>query len=152
MLIKMRYSLLFFAVCSQAYALDHASHPVQQASGSRQIKCPSRDFSEFIKVFSESKEVQIKFTKYPLKEQWLDLTAMPEPKPVMQKSRRNQIDFPVIPDEVERKQRDLILRIDEIKSNRAKLTLTKDDTDHLVNYFFSLNSCWNLVRIEDWSL
>ncbi|WP_265257313.1 calcium-binding protein [Verminephrobacter aporrectodeae] len=47
MLVKMlRYASLFFAVCSQAYALDHASHPIQKASGSRQIKCPSRDFSE----------------------------------------------------------------------------------------------------------
>ncbi|WP_265257311.1 hypothetical protein [Verminephrobacter aporrectodeae] len=152
MLIKMRYSLLFFAVCSQAYALDHASHPVQQASGSRQIKCPSRDFYEFIKVFSENKEVQIKFTKYPLKHQWMDTDAEPEPKPVMRILQRDQVSFPVIHNEAKRKKKNLILQIDWIKSNRAKLTMVKDDTDYLINYFFVLNSCWNLVRIENRSL
>ncbi|WP_265645292.1 hypothetical protein [Verminephrobacter aporrectodeae] len=151
MLIKMRYSLLFFAVCSQAYALDHASHPVQQASGSRQIKCPSRDFYEFIKVFSESKEVQSQFTKYPLKRQVRE-DAEPEAKIVMRTLRRDQVSFPVIYDEAERKQENLILRIDWIKSNRAKLTMMKDDTDYVIDYFFILNSCWNLVRIENWSL
>ncbi|WP_265281424.1 hypothetical protein [Verminephrobacter aporrectodeae] len=150
MLIIMRYFLLFFVVCSQAYALDHTSHSVQQASGSKEIKCPSRDFYEFMKVFSESKEVQIKFIKYPLKIQVLE-DAEPEAKPVMRTFRRDQVSFPVIDNAIERKQENLILQIDWIKSNRAKLTMMKDDTCYVVNYFFVLNSCWSLVRIENWS-
>ncbi|WP_138927920.1 hypothetical protein [Verminephrobacter aporrectodeae] len=102
-------------------------------------------------MFSESKEVQSQFTKYPLKRQVRE-DAEPEAKIVMRTLRRDQVSFPVIYDEAERKQENLILRIDWIKSNRAKLTMMKDDTDYVIDYFFILNSCWNLVRIENWSL
>lgn len=96
--------------------------------------------------------MQAAFTKYPLQQQRLDTNAEPEPKPVIRKLRRDQVSFPVFPNEAERKKRSLVLRIDEKKYNHVKLTLVKDDTDYQVNYFFSRNSCWRLERIEDWSL
>lgn len=64
--------LLIFSICSYAYALDPASHPIRQAG---QVACPSRDFSEFIKAFSENTEMQAAFTKYPLQQQRLDANA-----------------------------------------------------------------------------
>jgi predicted DNA binding CopG/RHH family protein len=143
------FLLIFGSICSHAYALDPASHPIRQAG---QVACPSRDFSEFIKAFSENTEMQAAFTKYPLQQQRLDTNAEPEPKPVIRKLRRDQVSFPVFPNEAERKKRSLVLRIDEKKYNHVKLTLVKDDTDYQVNYFFSRNSCWRLERIEDWSL
>lgn len=150
-LIRFKHAifLLIFSICSYAYALDPASHPIRQAG---QAACPSRDFSEFIKAFSENTEVQAAFTKYPLQQQRLDANAEPEPKPVVRKLRRDQVSFPVLPNEAERKKQSLVLRIDEKKSNHVKLTLVKGDTDYQVNYFFSRNSCWRLERIEDWSL
>ena len=149
--LKRAVFLLIFAICSHAYPRDSANDPIKQTSVGNQIVCPSRDFSEFIKAFSESKEVQMNFTMYPLKEQRLDLNAEPEPKPVIRKLRRDQVAFPVMPNEVERKQKNLVLRVDQKKSNHVELTLVKSDTDYQVNYFFILNSCWNLERIEDWS-
>ncbi|MCW8176821.1 hypothetical protein D8B25_16030 [Verminephrobacter aporrectodeae subsp. tuberculatae] len=123
---------------------------MQQTAGSGGLKCPSRDFSKFIQAFSENKDVQIKFTKYPLKEQVLDLNAEPEPKPVMRTLRRDQISFPVMPGEADRKKWNLIFRIDEIKSNRAKVNVMSDDSDSfVVDYFFVLDSCWYLKRMED---
>jgi hypothetical protein len=96
--------------------------------------------------------MQMAFTRYPLQQLRLDLNAEPEPKPVVRKLRRDQVSFPVIPNKAERKKKSLVLRIDENKSTHVKLTLVKPDTDYQVEYFFSLNSCWQLERIEDWSL
>ena len=140
---------LIFSISSYTYALDPASQPTQQAG---QVACPSRDFSEFIQAFSENKAMQVAFTQYPLLEQRLDIDAEPEPKPVVRKLRRDQVSFPVFPNEAERRKQSLVLRIDEKKSNHVKLTLVKADTDYQVNYFFSRDSCWRLKRIEDRSL
>ena len=96
--------------------------------------------------------MQVAFTQYPLLEQRLDINAEPEPKPVVRKLRRDQVSFPVFPNEAERRKQSLVLRIDEKKSNHVKLTLVKEDTDYQVNYFFSRDSCWRLKRIEDRSL
>jgi len=141
--------LLIFSFCSFAYALDPSSHPIRQTG---QFACPSRHFPEFIKAFSENTEIQAAFTKYPLQQQRLDANAEPEPRPVVRKLRRDQVSFPVFPNEAERKKQSLVWRIDEKKSNLVKLTLVKSDTDYQINYFFSRNSCWRLERIEDWSL
>lgn len=143
---------LIFPACSYVFALDPASTPVKPISGGRKIACPSRDFSEFMTVFSENTETQMAFTKYPLKQQRLDANAEPEPKPVTRKLRRNQVSFPVMPNETERTKLSLVFRIDEKKPTHVKLTLAKRDTDYQIYYFFILNSCWRLVRIEDWSL
>ena len=144
--------LLIISICSYAFAVDPASHPMRPASGGSQIACPSRDFPEFIKAFSENTEVQRAFTKYPLQEQRMDTDAEPEPKPVLRKLRRDQVSFPVMPNEAERKKQALVLIIEEKKPTHVKLTLVKDDTDYQINYFFSLNSCWRLERIENESL
>ena len=92
------------------------------------------------------------FTKYPLQHQRLDANAEPEPKPVLRKLRRDQVSFPVMPNQAERRKKSLVLRIDEKELTHVKLTLFKSETDYQVNYFFSRNSCWRLERIEDWSL
>ena len=105
--------LLIFSICSYAFAVDPASHPIRPTSGGSQIACPSRDFPEFIRKFSENTEVQIAFTKYSLQQQRLDVDAEPELMPVVRKLRRDQVSFPVMPNEAERKRQSLVLRIDE---------------------------------------
>lgn len=144
--------LLIIAVCGQAYAYDSAAAFVKSASPKRSIECPSRQFTEFFKAFSASSDIQEAFTKYPLKWQQLDLNADPEPKSFVKSLRRNQVEFPVIPDELERKSKLLMVRIDKMTSGHVKLTLLKDDTDYQITYFFRKNSCWKLERVEDWSL
>jgi len=145
---------LICAICGCVHALDSdsVSHSVEQASAGDRISCPSQDFDKFIQIFSESKDVQMRFTKYPLKQLQLNLAAEPEPKPIVQELWRDQVLFPVMPDEAERKQKSLVLHIDDRKSNHVELILEKDDTDYKINYFFSRDSCWYLERIENWSL
>lgn len=143
--------LLICFICRPAYALDPGNYPIRDLAREKKIACPAQDFSEFIIAFSENIEVQMAFTKYPLQQQRLDANAEPEPKPVLRELRREQVSFPVIPNQAERKKQSLVFRINENKSNYKKLTILKDDSDYQVDYFFSRNSCWRLERIEDWS-
>ena len=143
---------LTIAVSGQSFALDAAERHVSQEKVKNYPACPSQDFSEFLKVFSENIVIQRAFTKYPLKKWQLDLDSDPEPKPVLRNLRSSQISFPVIPGESERNLKSLTFRIEKIESKKAKLLLMKADTDYQISYFFSKNSCWNLDRIEDWSL
>ena len=142
---------MIFSFCSFAYALDPSSHPIRQTG---QFACPSRHFPEFIKAFSENTEIQAAFTKYPLQQQSLDTNAEPEPKPVVRKLPRNQISFPVLPKEIERKKQSLEVRVDSVTGSNAKVTLVKPDTDYQVTYEFELytNSCWYLLSVDDQSL
>ena len=143
---------LTVAVSGQSFALDAPEQHVSQETVKNRPACPSQDFPEFLKVFSENVDIQKAFTKYPLKKQQLDLDADPEPEPVLRNLQRGQISFPVIPGESERKLKSLTLRIEKVEPKKAKLSLVKADTDWHVLYFFSKNACWNLERIEDWSL
>lgn len=144
--------LLAISASGHSHALDSDAKPVGKAIINCPAVCPSQEFSKFLKAFSEHKDTQMAFTKYPLKRQQLDLNAEPEPKPVIKSLGRHQIEFPLIPDELERKAKSLTLRIDKVTSKKAKLTLLKIDTDYQVSYFFSKSGCWKLERIEDWSL
>ena len=144
--------LLAISISGHSSALDSDAHPVEKGTINCPVVCPSQEFTKFLKAFSERKDIQRAFTKYPLKRQQLDLDAEPEPKPIIKSLELHQIEFPLIPDELERKAKSLALRIDKITSKKAKLTLSRIDTDYQVLYFFSKSQCWKLERVEDWSL
>ena len=143
---------LTVAISGQSIALDAPPVRGSQKTVKNHTTCPSQDFSEFLKMFSESVVIQKAFTKYPLVKQQLDLAADPKPKPIIRNLRPNQVSFPVMPGESERRLRSLTLHIEKIEPTKAKLSIAKVDTDYQVSYFFIKNSCWNLGRIEDWSL
>jgi hypothetical protein len=145
---------LIFSVCGRAYALDLGNHSIRDAASGKKVACPARDFSEFIKAFSENTEVQMAFTKYPLKEQSLGIDAEPEPKPVVRKLRRDQVSFPVIHNEAERKKQLLELRVDSVIGSNAEVTLFKDNTGYLVTYEFEFDreGCWYLLSVNDQSM
>lgn len=116
------------------------------------VSCPSVIFSDFIRVFSESGDVQRTFTKIPLKKQNLNLDEEPEPKEIIRFLTRQQIKFPVMPLKQERINKLLQIRIDKVSSNKAQVSLIKPDIDYQVMYFFTKKNCWRLEKIEDWSL
>ena len=146
--------LLIFFICSHVYALDPGSRSAREAVSRHEIACPARDFSEFITVFSENTEVQIAFTKYPLKKQRLDLDTQPEPISYIENLVANQIRFPILPLQEERIKRLLELRIDTVTVNNAKVTLLKPNTDYQLVYEFGIDEgdCWHLISIDDQSL
>jgi len=114
--------------------------------------CPSQDFLEFMEAFSESTEVQRAFTRFPLERQHLEVSAEPEPRPLVRKLGRDQVELPVLPNKDERKAKSLGLRVEKLASTQAQVVLEKSDTDYRVSYFFSRAACWELERIEDGSL
>lgn len=144
---------LILLLGQSAYALKPEGPPNKSPdSSSSKFSCPAKDFSLFILKFSDDEIVQRLFTQYPLIKQQLDPNAEPEPKKVIRKLRREQIQFPVMPKAQERAQQSLEIRIISANAVNAQVNLIKPDTDHQVSYFFKKNGCWLLVRIEDWSL
>jgi hypothetical protein len=113
--------------------------------------CEHEDFHEFMAHFSVSIDIQKQYTRFPLEKLQVDALADPEPLTEEFKLKKSQINFPVFPgpDEIE----DGSLQMDiSVSGDKAKVRLFKPDTDYVIEYFFQLEKCWNLVRIEDWSL
>jgi hypothetical protein len=133
--------LLSLIVVFPALAGDH---PAEDRN------CPSRDFADFLGVYSEDVEVQKHFTTFPLSTQELDREG--ELEPIERALTADLVIFPVIPPENERRQQALMLSVDEISEQYARVRLFKEDTDYLVFYVFSKAECWRLERIEDRSL
>lgn len=146
--------VVYLLMCAVVLAMASVCNPVyaRDGAGKKYPVCPGRDFSVFIQTFSESREVQQAFTRYPLQQLRLDSNAEPEPTPVVRKLGRDQVVFPVLPNAAERKQQSLRLRVDKRKADLVKLTLLKADSDYQVSYVFRRTSCWQLERMEDWSL
>lgn len=140
------------AVPGQPFAHELSGTQAVMHAKAPHSTCPSREFSAFLSMFSESVDIQRDFTRYPLERQHLDLGTSPEPKPVVRSLQRNQVSFPVIPGAAERKLKSLSLRVENVDYGAVKLLLVKADTDYQVVYLFRRDSCWSLYRIEDWSL
>lgn len=122
-----------------------------EPSGSAGPQCPSQDFSDFLRAFGESVEIQKAFTRYPLKKWHLDINAESEPKPIFKSLGKSQIDFPLIPNAIERKRINLDIWVDGLSEKHAEATLRRRDGDlHATSFFFSKTGCWTLTKIEDW--
>jgi len=113
--------------------------------------CKQENFQAFIDHFSASIASQKKYTRFPLEKLQVDALADPEPLPQEFRLQKSQIVFPIFPGTDEIKNESLSLAI-SISGREAKVRLFKPDTDYLIEYFFKHEDCWNLVRIEDWSL
>jgi hypothetical protein len=111
-----------------------------------------KEFDRFLLEFSENIDVQRKLTRFPLKRMHLDLDADPEPKPVYEVINQQDLKFPIILNDEDRKARGLNIRIKDKSTKSAKVELYKEDTDYQVIYFFSMDRCWLLDHVEDWSL
>lgn len=145
---------IIFVIYGQVHVVDAGTRAKPVANIGKKITCPSNDFSTFIKAFSESVEVQMEFTKYPLQEQRLDLNAEPEPMPVIRKIQRAQAVFPLIPNEVERKARLLALNVEQLTASHIKVDLAKANAAYQSNYEFGFqqDDCWHLLAVSNQSL
>ena len=90
--------------------------------------CPAQDISFFIQRFSSDEAVQRSYT-------------MVQPA-----------EFPVMPLVQERKDNALVMQLEDVTASTARVNLAKPDTDYLVSYYFKMDDCWRLVRIENQSL
>lgn len=114
--------------------------------------CPAQDISFFIQRFSNDEAIQRLFTVVPLVSQYLDAAAQPEPERRTRTLERGQIVFPVMPLAEERSERLLGMRLEDVTALSARVDLFKPDTDYLISYFFRMDDCWRLVKIDHQSL
>lgn len=146
-------SLLFvateFALTQAVFASDNQDVNLRQP---KETACPAQNFPEFFSAYANSETIQRIFVRIPLKIQWLDLDAEPEPKPVVKKFKYYQLKFPLLPLRTERDAKLLTLRIDKWSENKAEATIFRKDTGYQITYFFVKNECWTLASIKDWSI
>ena len=142
--------LLMVAQSGQA---DQFNMPSAEKTAATSIPgCPAQDISFFIQRFSNDESVQRIFTNVPLISRQLVTEAQPEPKQITHTLQREQIAFPVMPLLQERIDSLLAIRLEAVTASTARVDLLKEDTDFLISYFFKLDDCWRLIRIENQSL
>lgn len=117
--------LLMAAGHGQAAQLNTQSDAPATASAS---VCPAQDISFFIQRFSSDEAVQRIYTAF------------------------QSAEFPVMPLVQERRDNALVMQLEDVTASTARVNLAKPDTDYLVSYYFKMDDCWRLVRIENQSL
>lgn len=144
-------TVIFFAILWPHYAESSGDNLTQRSNGSTQ-QCLYGDFPQFLRAFADDVDLQKRHIKYPLNSKYVDANAWPEPKQVTQSLRKNQIHFPVIPSEFERRKQSLGMRVIRLQGDDYEVSVYKEDAGYKVSYFFSKNICWTLVRINDESI
>ena len=139
-------------VAALLFAAVESSHAVQPAAQPATPACPAQDISFFIQRFSTDESVQRVFTVVPLTSQFLDTGTEAEPTQRTQTLGRDAIVFPLMPLAEQRAQSLLQMQLEDVTQVTARLVLFKPDTDDQISYFFKLDDCWRLVRIDDASL
>ncbi len=108
-------------------------------------------FAVFLPVFSadalSSGKPQMGYTVIPLQKSYIDSSSGPEPLTIEQTLTLDEITYPVFPSPQEVKSG--LLQIVEAHGTKARVRISKPDTDYLVEYFFEYDRCWRLHRIED---
>ena len=108
-------------------------------------------FAVFLPVFSADAlsggENQKKYTVIPLQKSHIDSSSGPEPLTIEQMLTLDEITYPVFPSPQEVWSG--FLQIVEAYGTKARVRISKPDTDYLVEYFFEYDRCWQLHRIED---
>jgi hypothetical protein len=122
---------LFFALllmsASHGQAAQLSTQSDSQTDTSMSV-CPAQDISFFIQRFSSDEAVQRSYTTV------------------------QSAEFPVMPLVQERKDNALVMQLEDVTASNARVSLANPDTDYLVSYYFKMDDCWRLVRIENQSL
>jgi hypothetical protein len=149
--------LLFLLIISgHVYAFENNDISINQKIDRNKIACPSLEFSEFIKVFSENLDVQIRFTKYPLKyRQIVDATADPFPKFSINFLNKNKLKFPIFLNKKNLIKYGLKINNTRINDDNYISTEVSRGEKSLGNYveykFKRTKNCWKLIEIIDQS-
>ena len=117
--------------------------------------CPE-DFDEFASQFAADVAFQRAHTQFPLRYQYVDPKAFPEPKQVEANvTRERAADFPGVTYPSPTQQGAALLQriITSPDADTRIVTFEKADTDYLIKFTFKKSvPCWELVSIDDASL
>jgi hypothetical protein len=124
---KLFFALLLLLAAGHGQAAQSNTQPDAPATTSASV-CPAQDISFFIQRFSSDEAVQRMYTTV------------------------ESAEFPVMPLVQERKDNALVMQLEDVTTLTARVNLARPDTDYLVSYYFKMDDCWRLVRIENQSL
>ncbi|WP_109511755.1 hypothetical protein [Pseudomonas ovata] len=114
--------------------------------------CPSQNFDGFLERFANDVAVQKAFVSTPLRNEFIDPEAQPEPRPVSELLDKARLEFPLMPSEKQQRDEGLTLEKKLTAPDQAMIRLTKADTGYQRSLFFKREACWRLYRIQDDSL
>jgi hypothetical protein len=114
--------------------------------------CPA-DFEQFVREFAGSVAFQREHSRFPMEYEYVDNTG-PEPKQVdVSLPRERAAEFPEYPSPAKQSAVPLQRTIAAPDSETRAVRLEKPDTDYVLMFHFKKTSaCWELVRVENWSL
>jgi uncharacterized protein YecT (DUF1311 family) len=151
--------LLLIAACTEkasssvdtASASNAAGAAVVAASADPEtaVACPSQDLNAFVAAFAEDPAIQKAFTADPVETAFVDMSAQPEPAESVQVSPRENLPFPVMPNQAQQQKEGLKYREIANEGGNAIVALEVPDTDAQVLYTFRRDACWTLVKIVD---
>lgn len=155
-ILILKIIFLMIILNDHASAFENKDIFINQKIDRNKIACPSQEFSEFIKIFSENLDVQIRFTKYPLKyRQIVDATADPFPKFSIIFLNKNKLNFPIFLNEKNLIKNGLKINNTRINDDNYISTEVSRGEKSLGNYveykFKRTKNCWKLTEIIDQS-
>ena len=111
--------------------------------------CPATDLAGFVAAFAESPALQKAFTAPVVDTAFVDWNAQPEPAESVEKTPRDALRFPVMPNRARQQSEGLRYREIGTQSDRSTVALEVPDTDTQLRYTFRRDACWTLVKIVD---
>lgn len=127
------------AVTSSGRAASHSAAPA----------CPATDLAGFVAAFAESPALQKAFTAPVVDTAFIDWSAQPEPAESVEKTPRDALRFPVMPNRARQQAEGLRYREIGTEGDRSTIALEVPDTDAQLRYTFRRDACWTLVKIVD---
>jgi hypothetical protein len=133
--------------------LQTATPAAVPSSPSSAATCPSQDFNTFLHAFTDDVRYQKTFVADPLQSDSIDVSAVPEPRPVTKMVAASQLRFPLIPNAEQQIHDGLKMQRIVLNTNQISVKLTKKDTDYQITFFFKrISDCWQLYRIKNDSI
>ncbi|MDR2219472.1 MAG: hypothetical protein LBE24_02720 [Methylobacillus sp.] len=121
---------------------------------SKELVCGS-DFKDFAEVFTHSK-AQAEYTQWPLQvTSIVDINSEPEPKPVTKWLGEQEMSMPLLvesPESIKEQGYEASIEQDDATSGHIMYRSPESDMLQIRYNFKRVDSCWQLVEIDDQSL
>ncbi len=141
--------LAFFVGACDATPPAAVSSSSTTTSPSAAPACPATDLAGFVAAFAESPALQKAYTAPVVETAFIDWNAQPEPAESVEKTPRDALRFPVMPNRARQQAEGLRYREIGTEGERSTITLEVPDTDAQLRYTFRRDACWTLVKIVD---
>lgn len=141
--------LAFFVGACDATPPAAVSSSGTTTSPSAALACPATDLAGFVAAFAESPTLQKAYTAPIVDTAFIDWNAQPEPAESVEKTPRDALRFPVMPNRARQQSEGLRYREIGTEGDRTTIALEVPDTDTQLRYTFRRDACWTLVKIVD---